>query len=82
MELSRLASRQKRYRDLTVFAAKEVGVPELKQALQKTLALYQDALADCWRKQAVSSEDVVKLDSLDRELESLSNTARLRTFAP
>ena len=82
MELSRLASRQKRYRDLTVFAATEVAVPGLKQALEKTLALYREALADCWRKQAVSAEDLVRLDSLDRELESISSAARLRTAAP
>lgn len=82
MELSRLASRQKRYRDLTVFAATGVGVPELKQALEKTLTVYRQALADCWRKQAITADDVARLDSLDRELESLSSAARLRTAAP
>jgi hypothetical protein len=82
MELSRLASRQKRYRDLTLFASTEAMPRELKQSLEKVLARYREALADCWRRQSVTAEDLASIDSLDRELESLSNAARLRTTAP
>jgi hypothetical protein len=82
MDLSRLASKQKRYRDLAFFASTEVIAPGVKQSLDKTLAAYREALAECWRKQSVTSEDVTRLDALDRELEALSNAARLRTAAP
>jgi hypothetical protein len=82
MDLSRLASKQKRHQNLALFAASEAIAPEVKQALEKALVVYQDVLAECWRKQTVTPEDVSRINSLDRELDSLSNAARLRTAAP
>ena len=79
MDLSRLASKQKRYRDLGLFALAEVTDPTIRQELQTTLIKYRDALAQCWAKQYVSSEDVTAIDSIERDLDSLSSTARLRT---
>jgi hypothetical protein len=79
MELSRLASKQKRYRDILLFTEQELGNAALKPQLLKSLASYRLALAECWKKQAVSPEDAAVLDSVERDLESLYNEARLRT---
>jgi hypothetical protein len=79
MELSRLASKQKRYRDILLFTEEELTDPQLKPKLLTTLAAYRLALADCWKKQAVTADDVTAIDSVERDLESLYNHARLRT---
>lgn len=82
MELSRLASKQKRYHDLTTFAATEISDSSLKINLESALGRYRALLSDCWKKQAITAEDTLRIDSIERELDSLSNAARLRTSAP
>ena len=79
MELSRLASKNKRYRDIALFTQAEVKDSRLKPKLLKTLASYRLALAECWQKQAVTPEDISRIDSIERDLESLCGEARLRT---
>lgn len=81
MELSRLASKQKRYRDILLYTEQELSDVHVKPKLLKALASYRLALADCWKKQAVTPEDIAMIDSVERDLESLYNEARLRTAA-
>ena len=78
MELSRLAAKQKRYRDISLLAVNAVQEPNLKAKLRDTLSSYSSALANCWKRQAITPEDIVRLDSLERELETLSGEIRLR----
>jgi hypothetical protein len=77
MELQRLAAKQKRYQDIKIFAEHEAKDPTLRAGLLKTLQSYKQALADCWGKQSVSSEDEVRINSLERALDTLYNEARL-----
>ena len=79
MELSRLASKNKRYRDITLFTETEVKDSRLKPRLLKTLTLYKLALAECWGRQSVTVEDLSRIDSIERDLEALCGEARLRT---
>ena len=79
MELSRLASKQKRYRDILLFTEKELTDLHLKPKLLSTLASYRLALAECWKKQAVDADDAARIDSVERDLDSLYNQAHLRT---
>jgi hypothetical protein len=82
MELSRLASKQKRYHDLTAFAATEVSDSRLRKGIELALSRYRTILSECWKKQAITLEDTRTIDSIERELDSLSNAARLRTSSP
>lgn len=79
MELPRLAAKQKRYRDILAFSNEETLDPSLKPPLLQTLANYRSALAQCWRQGNITSQDLLTLDSIERELEKLHNDARLRT---
>lgn len=79
MDLSRLAAKQKRYKDLLAFTDQEVAIPFLKPHLLAALANYRSALAACWKKQSCGGDDLRNLDSIERELEKLHNEARLRT---
>jgi hypothetical protein len=78
MELQRLAAKQKRYHDIKNFAQHEVQDALLRSELDKTLQSYKRALADCWSKQTVNAEDVLRIDSIERTLDNLHNEARLR----
>jgi hypothetical protein len=79
MDLPRLAAKQKRYKDILKFTNTEVGDAVLKPSLLHTLAQYRLALAECWRRGAVTPEASSQIDSIERELEKLHNDARLRT---
>jgi hypothetical protein len=77
MELQRLAAKQKRYHDIKIFAEHDVKEPLVRTHLLETLQNYKRALAQCWNKQAISAEDALLINSLERTLESLHNEARL-----
>lgn len=79
MELTRLAAKQKRCRDIERYAQTDITDSALKSNMIKTLASYRLALAHCWQKQTVSPEDSAQLDSIERHLDALYNQARLRT---
>jgi hypothetical protein len=79
MELTRLAAKQKRCRDIERYAQTDITDATLKSNVMKALASYRLALAHCWQKQLVSPEDSSQLDAIERDLESLFNQARLRT---
>ena len=78
MDLRRLAAKQKRALDWAAFAENELQEPSLKPIIDRTLAEYKRALADCWKRQEITAADVEKIDSLERDLEQLNNEARLR----
>lgn len=82
MELPRLAAKQKRYKDILEFAHNEVQDTSVKPNLLKALANYRTALAKCWDAQKISPEDALAIDSIERELDTLHNQARLRSNAP
>ncbi len=82
MELSRLAAKQKRYKDVLQYTMTERIDPLTKPKLLALLKDYQTALAACWRNQGGSSDDETRLASLERVLDDLFNNARLRTTAP
>lgn len=82
MELPRLAAKQKRYLDLLRFATTEHLDPTTKSNLLKTLKMYHDALASCCIAPKGSPDDALVLASLERELNTLHNDARLRSAAP
>lgn len=79
MDLTRLAAKQKRYKDILSFTENEVMSPSLKPQLLTALANYRSALATSWKKQSCEGDDLRNLDSIERELEKLHNEARLRT---
>ena len=76
MQLNRLAAKQKRYKDILNYTRSDLAKPELKPALEQTLARYQSALARCWKAQAVTPDDDFEIDSTERELERLFGEAR------
>jgi len=82
MELPRLAAKQKRYNDILHFAQNEVHDPGVKPNLLKVLGQYKAALAKAWSDQSISAESQKTIDSIERELETLHNQARLRSNTP
>ncbi|MEN9845186.1 MAG: hypothetical protein RIS36_333 [Pseudomonadota bacterium] len=82
MELPRLAAKQKRYRDVLHYVTTEHVDPLTKSSILATLENYRAALAVCWRAQGGSPEDVLRVATLERQLDALSGSARLRTMAP
>ncbi len=79
MELSRLAAKQKRYMDVLLFTESEVLDPSIKPNLLRVLAEYKGALANCWKEQKITEQDIFVLGSLERKLDALYNQAHLRS---
>lgn len=79
MELPRLAAKQKRYMDVLRYTTTEHVDAITKPKLLSTLKNYQSALASCWRSQGGTAEEEAKLASIERDLDTLFNDARLRT---
>ncbi|MEY4667387.1 MAG: hypothetical protein RL518_86 [Pseudomonadota bacterium] len=82
MELPRLAAKQKRYRDVLRYATSEDIDPATKSQILSTLNRYQAALAACWRSQGGSPQEEQRVTSLEREIDTLFGSARLRTMTP
>lgn len=78
MNLTRLAAKQKRYLDIRRFAETETQDPAIKLRLQKTLDLYRNAMAQAWmEKDSPRPETEKGLESIERDLDTLHNEARL-----
>jgi hypothetical protein len=82
MELPRLAAKQKRYRDVLRYANTEQIDPTTKSKILTTLKSYKGALAACWKAQGGTPEDQQRVANLERELDALFGSARLRTMTP
>lgn len=82
MELPRLAAKQKRYRDVLRYVTTEHVDPVTKSSILATLENYRVALAVCWRAQGGSPEAEQRVATLERQLDALFGSARLRTMAP
>lgn len=79
MELSRLAAKQKRYKEILHFTETEVRDAEIKRHLLATLAAYRSTLATCWRTAVADPDENTTILSLERSLAELHNQARLQT---
>jgi hypothetical protein len=79
MEISRLAAKQKRYKDILYFTETEVRDEQLRGRLLSTLALYRTTLARRWETPSSALELDSTLTSLERTLAELHNEARLKT---
>ncbi len=82
MELPRLAAKQKRYKDVLRYANTEHVDATTKSTILETLKSYQAALAACWRSQGGTPEEDQRVASIEREIDALFSSARLRTMAP
>lgn len=76
-DLSRLAAKQKRLMDWSRFTSQEVQDPALRKSIETKLSEFKEALALCWKENAVSPELARRIDDLERSLEELNETARL-----
>jgi hypothetical protein len=82
MELPRLAAKQKRYRDVLRYAGTEPFDSTTKAKILSALTSYRGALAACWRSQGGTPEELQRVASIEREIDELFSSARLRTMAP
>jgi hypothetical protein len=82
MELPRLAAKQKRYRDVLRYANTEHIDPVTRSTILSTLSRYKEALAACWRSQGGATDEEQRVATIERELEALFGSARLRTMMP
>ena len=77
MEYLDLAEKQKRLKSWTDFAHSDVQCEALKLKMLASLKDYRNLLAKCWENRAASQADKDKLCSLERELSSFSEEARM-----
>jgi hypothetical protein len=77
MQPRSLAAQQKRCRDIRRFTEESVSSPRLKAQLLACLSAYQRVLAEGWTAQSITPEIGLRMTSIERELESLHNEARL-----
>jgi hypothetical protein len=82
MELPRLAAKQKRYRDVLRYVDTEHFDPATKSSILETLQKYRSALAECWRSQGGTPDEEARVATIEREIDALFGSARLRTMAP
>jgi len=76
MDLRQLAAKQKRVAFWRSYLA-EVQDRTLRAATSQRLQLFSEVLARCWSTQVVSPADEEQILTLERELESLNETARI-----
>ena len=78
MDLSLLATRQKRIKDWTDFVT-EGGVqdPSLKTKVIETIAQLKKAIVQCWENQKVTAEDEKVIEDLERQLQQLNEESRM-----
>jgi hypothetical protein len=82
MELPRLAAKQKRYMDVLRYVDTEHIDPATRSSILATLKSYRVALAACWRSQGGTPEEEQQVAKIEREIDALFGSARLRTMAP
>lgn len=78
MELSDLASKQKRVQHWTAFVGSEVMPEELKARFIEALKCYKNLLAKVWQQSSISDDDVRHFEDLERRLQELDWNVRLR----
>ncbi|MCB0329136.1 MAG: hypothetical protein KDD70_05720 [Bdellovibrionales bacterium] len=81
-DLSGLSRRQKRLKDWSHFLETEVSNSnlnnsEIRVQLTDTLKLYRNLIAKCWESESISRDDSASLTDLERQLEQLTEDARL-----
>lgn len=78
MDLTRLAAKQKRLQSWLAFV-EEGGVQgaALKRSTLDALSRYKTLLARCWESKEINTENAERLSDLERELESLNESARM-----
>ncbi|RMG41099.1 MAG: hypothetical protein D6719_09210 [Candidatus Dadabacteria bacterium] len=77
MELSELAARQKRLKFFSRILPHSLSDSRLKERAAELLNSYRNLLAKVWETQSITEDDRLKLLSLERELEELTEAARL-----
>lgn len=77
MDLSALASKQKRLKDWTQFSESEVQSEHIRVRFNEALSGYKAALAQCWKQGKISPNDEQVLADIERQLEQLDEEARL-----
>ena len=77
MELTDLAAKQKRIAVWKAYAENEVQEPGLRQRTLDRLREFSRVLAEVWTKQLISDSDQTRITSLERELQSLNEEARM-----
>ena len=76
MDPRQLAAKQKRIAFWQNYLS-EVSDSALRAATSEKLTELSQLLARCWSAQVVSSEDEAAIATLERQLESLNETARI-----
>lgn len=77
MELSSLAAKQKRIKDLSALLL-EVQKPTVRAHFEQVLSEFKSVLAECWRAGEITAVDEHRILDLERQLEALGEEARLR----
>lgn len=77
MKLTDLAAKQKRLLNWAAFAETETSDAGLAQRTLSKVSLLRNALANCWERQQITAEDEIRIESLERELTSLNELARM-----
>ena len=77
MNLRALSRKQKRLKDWSQFLESEVKHHEIRVQMADTLKLYRNLLAKCWESETVSEEDDATIQDLERQLEQMTEDARL-----
>lgn len=77
MDLSSLTAKQKRLFDWTQSLSTPFPTDALRLKMEDTLKLYRNVLAKCWEAETITSDDEATINDLERQLEELSDEARL-----
>lgn len=80
MEISRLASKNKRIQDWRRFLSEETSINARVRAETEALLLeLAEVLSVCWAAKSVSDKDEQQISDLERKLEELNDQGRLKT---
>jgi hypothetical protein len=76
MELSALARAQKRLKFWRDFVSNTTDL-SLRGEVNQLLDQYEDLIFGCWERGAFNEQDHLRLQTLERELQSLNEAARM-----
>ena len=79
MDITSLATKQKRALDWKNFLDNSNVSPKLKELIISNLSVYSKLLSDCWKSGQVSTSTEAHLISLETDLEDLNEQVRLAT---
>lgn len=77
MDLSWLAAKQKRIQEWEVALASDAASPHVKARLHSLISEFRMSLAKVWESGDATEQDMVRLTSLERELEEAHEDIRL-----